>query len=392
MVSLSKLKPRKLRYFIPLLTRSNVSSMQLTRSTRAVAEAQQGTQRPQPLNTGAGSERKLAVLIVTAMYPHSGHQSSGAFVKHQVERLQAMGHRVETVDFPGYRSKLEYAKAALAVRRRTREKHFDVVHAHYGVTGLCALVRNGTPLVVSLHGSDALVGWIEPLISRLVCSLADGTIVVSRKIAERIPGTLIPCGVDLGLFQPRPKDEARRRLGLTPSRKYVLFPFDRSRSVKRFDLATAAVRELADSNAELLTVSQVHYTEMPWFYSAADVMILCSDSEGSPTSVKEALACNLPVVSVDIGDVREMMDGIEGAEIVERTPASLAAGVRRVLERGGNVAFNGRAAMERYSQQKAVEAIVAVYRRVIEQRLLKHPSRRDAERTRTKPATDSKLP
>src|SRR5262245_43172160 len=104
--------------------------------------------------TPAEQTAPLRVLVVTAMYPRSEDQGSGAFVKQQVEQLQAMGHTIETVDFPGYRSKLEYAKAALAVRRRTREKHFDVVHAHYGVTGLCALARNRTPLVVSLHGSD----------------------------------------------------------------------------------------------------------------------------------------------------------------------------------------------------------------------------------------------
>ena len=247
-------------------------------------------------------------------------------------------------------------------------------------------------MVVSLHGSDALVGWIEPLISRVVCALADATIVVSKAIAQRIPGTVIPCGVDLALFQPKPRTAARQRLGLLPACKYILFPFDPARRVKRFDIASGTIKELAARNVELLTVSNVHYTEMPWYYSAADAMILCSDSEGSPTSVKEALACNLPVVSTDVGDVREIVRGIAGTEIVEQSPVSLAAGLRRVLNRPPDFVFDGRTAMERYSQQKAVEAIVAVYRRVIEQRLLKHPSRRDAERTRTKPATDSKLP
>ena len=334
----------------------------------------------------------LKILVVTAMYPRFGKESSGAFVMQQVEQLRTLGHDVETIDFPGHRSKLEYAKAAFVVAHQTRRKRYDVVHAHYGVTGLCTLMRNATPMVISLHGSDALVGWIEPLISRVVCALADATIVVSKAIAQRIPGTVIPCGVDLALFQPKPRTAARQRLGLLPACKYILFPFDPARRVKRFDIASGTIKELAARNVELLTVSNVHYTEMPWYYSAADAMILCSDSEGSPTSVKEALACNLPVVSTDVGDVREIVRGIAGTEIVEQSPVSLAAGLRRVLNRPPDFVFDGRTAMERYSQQKAVEAIVAVYRRVIEQRLLKHPSRRDAERTRTKPATDSKLP
>ena len=336
----------------------------------------------------------LKILVVTAMYPHAGNEGYGAFVKQQVEQLRALGHLVDVLHFPGYLSQLEYLKAAVEVSRRSRREHYDVVHAHYGVTGLAALFRNAIPLVISLHGSDALVGWHQPLISRIVCGLADATIAVSRKVANRIPGEVIPCGVDLSLFRPKPKTEARQRLRLKSERKYILFPFDPTRKVKRFDLASGAVTTLAREGVdmELLTVSKVHYTKMPWYYSAADAMILCSDSEGSPTSVKEALACNLPVVSGDVGDVREIMKGVAGVEIAEQTPDALAGALKRVLNPPPDFVFDGRTSMERYSQQKAVEAIVAVYRRVIEQRLLKHPSRRDVERTRTKPVTDSKVP
>jgi glycosyltransferase involved in cell wall biosynthesis len=322
----------------------------------------------------------LNVLVVTAMYPRPGNEGSGTFVMHQVEQLRALGHSVDVLDFPGYRSKLEYLKAAVEVSRRTRRRSYDVVHVHYGVTGLSALWRNSIPLVISLHGSDALVGWHEPLISTIVCRLADATIVASRKVANRIPGDVIPCGVDLSVFEAKPKASARQRLRLKSERKYILFPFDPTRRVKRFDLASEAVSGLAREGVdiELLTVSKITNAEMPWYYSASDAMILCSDSEGSPTSVKEALACNLPVVSTDVGDVQEIVRGIAGTEIVEQSPVSLAAGLRRLLNRPPGFVFDGRTAMQRYSQQKAVEAIVAVYRRVIEQRLLKHPSRRDA--------------
>src|SRR5439155_18952658 len=162
----------------------------------------------------------LKVLVVTAMYPHAGNEGSGAFVEQQVEQLRALGHVVDVLHSPGHRSRLQYFKAAVEVSRRTRRQRYDVVHAHYGVTGLSALFRNATPLVVSLHGSDALVGWHQPLISRIVCRLADATIVASRKIADRIPGDVIPCGVDLAVFEPKPKAEARQRLELDLSRKY----------------------------------------------------------------------------------------------------------------------------------------------------------------------------
>jgi len=312
----------------------------------------------------------LNVLVVTAMYPRPGNQGSGTFVMHQVEQLRALGHSVDVLDFPGYRSKLEYLRAAVEVSRRTRHRSYDVVHVHYGVTGLSALWRNSIPLVVSLHGSDALVGWYEPLISRFVCSLAGATIVASKKIAERIPGEVIPCGVDLAAFEPKSKVEARQRLNLELRRKYVLFPFNPARSIKRFDMAGAAVAKLAAEGVdiELLIVSNVPNAEMPWYYSAADAMILCSDSEGSSTALKEALACNLPVVGTNVGDVTEITEGIAGVEIVEQTPGALAGGLKRVLYPAADFVFNGRGAMERYSQQKTAEAILRVYRRVIEQR------------------------
>jgi teichuronic acid biosynthesis glycosyltransferase TuaC len=159
----------------------------------------------------------LKILVVTAMYPHAGNEGYGTFVKQQVDQLRALGHLVDVLHFPGYLSQLEYVKAAVEVSRRTRRERYDVVHAHYGVTGLAVLFRNAIPLVISLHGSDALVGWRDPLISRIVRRLADATIAASRKVANRIPGEVIPCGVDLSLFRPKPKTEACQRLKLNRS-------------------------------------------------------------------------------------------------------------------------------------------------------------------------------
>ena len=227
-------------------------------------------------------QNTLKILIVTAMYPRPGDEGSGAFVMHQVEELRTLGHDVDVLHFRGDQSRLQYLKAALEVFRRTRRQRYSVVHAHYGLAGLPALFRSATPLVISLHGSDALVGWHQPLLSRLACRFADATIVVSRKIAERIPGEVIPCGVDLAVFEPKPKAEARQRLNLESRRKYVLFPFDPARSIKRFDLASAALGKLASEglDIELLVASKRPNEEMPWYYNAADVMILCRTQRG----------------------------------------------------------------------------------------------------------------
>ncbi len=312
----------------------------------------------------------LKILAVTAMYPHPGHEGYGAFVMQQVEQLRLLKHQVDVLHFQGYRSKLEYVKAAIQVRRRTRSAKYDVVHAHYGLTGIAAVFRSATPLVITFHGSDVLIGRLQPMISRWACRFADAAIAVSKQIAAIVPGEIIPCGVDLNLFHPKRRADARKRLGLALDKKYVLFPFGPRRTVKRFDLAAAAVNRLAARglNVELLTVCQVPNAEMPWYYSAADAMILSSDSEGSPTSVKEALACNLPVVTTDVGDVREIGEGITGFQICAQTAESLADGLETVLHSGLGLAFDGHAAMRRYSLEQTALAIVQVYRRAMKER------------------------
>ncbi len=312
----------------------------------------------------------LSILFVTAMYPHDERPAEGTFVMQQVEQLRLLKHHVDVLHFQGYRSKLEYVKAAIQVRKRTRSVKYDVVHAHYGLSGMVAVFRSATPLVITLHGSDVLIGRLQPMISRLACRFADAVVSVSKQIAARVPGEIITAGVNLNLFQPKGRADSRKRLGLALGKRYVLFPFSPSRTVKRFDLASAAVNRLLAHglNVELLTVSQVPNGEMPWYYSAADVMILCSDSEGSPTSVKEALACNLPVVTTDVGDVREIGEGIAGFQICAQTAESLAHGLETFLHGGLALAFDGNAAMRRYSLEQTALAIVQVYRRAMKER------------------------
>lgn len=311
----------------------------------------------------------LKVLFVTNMYPDDNDPGSGAFVRQQAEHLRKAGHQVDVFHVQNNRSRLNYLTSPFDLFWRTRTMSYDVVHAHYGLSGFPALFRYKTPFVITLHGSDALMGHIQPLISKAVCSFADAVIVVSKGISARIAGDIIPCGIDLEVFKPIDRTAARMRLGLPLRGKLVLFPFDPLRKIKRYELARAAVDTLSDPDAQIITVCGKRNEDMPWYYSAADVMVLCSQSEGSPTSVKEALACNIPVVSTDVGDVREIIDGIDGCEICGEDRVSLAQGLKRVLGRQSEKPFEGRSFMQRYDQSRVVAAILKVYERVIHDRL-----------------------
>lgn len=310
----------------------------------------------------------LKVLFVTNMYPDDRNPGSGAFVRQQAEQLRRAGHQIDVLHIQSDGARLKYLTSGIDVFSRTRAFSYDIVHAHYGLSGFPALFRHKTPLVITLHGSDALVGHIQPWISKFVCAFADAVIVVSKGISARIAGEVIPCGINLNLFNPRDRAEARLRLGLPPQGKLVLFPFDPRREIKRYDLARASVEALGDPEIRLITVCGKSNEEMPWYYSAADVMILCSKSEGSPTSVKEALACDLPVVSTDVGDVREIMDGIEGCAICPDNVESLAREIKRVLDRPIGRRFEGHGSMQRYDQSRVVIEILRVYESVLRDR------------------------
>ncbi|UFW53825.1 glycosyltransferase [Bradyrhizobium arachidis] len=309
----------------------------------------------------------VRILCVTNMYPSPDRPGSGAFVCHQVEQLRRFGHTVDVIDILGSQSKMNYLRCALDVMRMTRAVAYDVVHAHYGYSAYPAMFRSKAPLVITLHGTDVLGSAFERLCTHAVSHFADAIIVVSEGLRKRIPGIVIPCGVDLGVFRPYDRDKARARLQWPTDKYIVLFPFDPARREKRYDLARASVERLVQEgvDAELMTVFNMANGEMPWCYSAADAMLLCSDREGSPTSIKEALACNLPVVATKVGDVGELLSGIAGTRICPPDVGTIARNLREVFDWSRSSEFRGRAAMARYDQVVTVEKIVEVYADVL---------------------------
>jgi teichuronic acid biosynthesis glycosyltransferase TuaC len=309
----------------------------------------------------------VRILCVTNMYPSPQRPGSGAFVCQQVEQLRRFGHTVDVINILGFQSKMNYLRCTLDVIRMTSAVAYDIVHAHYGYSAYPAMFRLQAPLVITLHGTDVLGNIFERLCTRAVSHFADAVIVVSEGMRRRIPGIVIPCGVDLGVFKPYDRDKARARLRWPKDRHIVLFPFDPARREKRYDLARASVERLVQEgvDAELKTVVNVPNAEMPWCYSAADALLLCSDYEGSPTSIKEALACNRPVVATEVGDVGELLNGIAGTRICPQDAGTIARNLREVFDWSRNHEFRGRAAMARYDQALTVEKIVGVYADVL---------------------------
>lgn len=283
--------------------------------------------------------RGLRVLTITNLYPSSLHPSYGSFIASQVESLRAEGIDTDVYFIDGWSSKWAYLRAAWDVPSRLSRGRYDLVHAHYGYSAVYPLVFRRAPVVVSFLGDDVLEGErlsaLKARVRDFVVPRADAVIVKSREMQEALrleSAHVVPNGVDFGRFRPLDRAECRRRLAYAPGRRHVLFPCDPSRAVKGFELASEAMRLVArDVPAQITVVSGERPETMPYHYNAADLLLLTSLREGSPNTVKEALACNLPVVATPCGDVVERLAGVKSCHIVERSPEELARAILSVL-------------------------------------------------------------
>jgi teichuronic acid biosynthesis glycosyltransferase TuaC len=259
----------------------------------------------------------MRVLVVTNMWPTPERPALGAFVRDQVDALRELdGLEVELYAFEGGGAGA-YAAAARELRRRFRRERFDVVHSHYGLTAWCALALRGMPQLVTFHGTDLAHPRVGPL-SRRVAGFVDLPAVVSARLGRaELPGAgvrrrvaVLPCGVNLERFQPRPRREARERLGLDPGGRYLLFPADPARPEKRHDRA----RELAEAaGAELLSYQSTHPDEVPLLVASANAVLVTSEREGFGLATLEALAANVPVLATDVGIAPVALAGVDGA-------------------------------------------------------------------------------
>lgn len=333
----------------------------------------------------------MNVLVVTNAYPTDEQPIQGVFVRSQVESLRAAGVRADVEIIHGYRGKREYLRALWKMHRRVAAAHYDLCHAHYGLSGFVALTQPRVPVVVSFMGDDvfgtpdqtgsySLGSRMVARLSRWVARRAAAVIVKSDELKAALGRDdihVIPNGIDLQLFRPIDRVEACRRLSLDESRAHVLFTGQPALAVKDFPLAQDSfARVLAQfPGARFLEASRIPHEEMPYYYSAAEVLLLTSRHEGSPNSVKEAMACNLPVVSVDVGDVRHIVGATEGCRVVaSRDPETLAATVLEILRAPRRT--RGREAVAGLSLEKVAHRVLAVYESVLRARRRRRQGKR----------------
>lgn len=288
----------------------------------------------------------------------------GCVVKNQGESLKCRGINVDYFLIkPGF---LGYLTAIHKLRIRFNIGQYDLVHAHYSLCGFAAGLAGCKPLVVSLMGSDIYTsGFSRALIRFFIRYKWAETIVKTRQMKDliEINGVhVIPNGVDIERFKPIPKEIARQHIGYKSDRKLIIFIAVKGRLEKNLDLAMDAIRHLDDNTIDFKHIYDVPNWDIPDYLNAADLLLLTSIREGSVNVVKEALACNCPIVSTDVGDVRWVTGNTDGCFITSFEVKDVAQKIKAAIEYGKRTEGRQRIAYLGLDSVTAAKRLTDVYR------------------------------
>jgi teichuronic acid biosynthesis glycosyltransferase TuaC len=323
------------------------------------------------------------VLMVTNMWPHDEHPEYGIFVFRQIESLRALGLDCEVIFVGGNQTRWAYVRESLRMLRlNLSSRRPRLVHAHGGETALVARWYLRGPVVASYCGDDLLgtprangsITWASRvrrsllrtharLMTRTVTKSAEMEAVLHPSVRRR--NRVMPNGVDRSIFRPLSGEEARRRLGWPAEDRVVLFAADPAVERKRYWLAEAACREAERTlgSIRLKVAWGTTPADMPVQMAGADCLLLTSAIEGSPNVVKEAAACNLPVISTEVGDVAEILSDVDPSWVCHAEPAALARALADCLT--DRRRSNGWERSAWLGQERIAERLLDVYAELV---------------------------
>lgn len=334
----------------------------------------------------------MKILIVANNKP--GHFAP--FVEEQARALQLQG--CEAVFF-GVQGKgiMGYLRCLPALKRAIRQHQPDLIHAHYGLSGLLANLQRRVPVITTYHGSDINVPSVLRF-SKIAMRLSAHNIFVSqRNVTLALPPnslityrlkkryTLLPCGVNL----PQPWNEMQTQLvgqltlnqwvqsKLEKDVKYVLFAGAFDNAVKDPELAKSAIAfynstftnsqsSIANRPIELIELKGYNRDQVNALMYNCDALLMTSKTEGSPQVIKEAMACGCPIVSVDVGDVAERVSGVEGCYVVPtRDPKDIAEALHKAITFEGKTTGRERILEMGLSNTLVAERLMAIYESLV---------------------------
>lgn len=309
----------------------------------------------------------MNVLFVSSGNSHYGIVP---FIKSQGESLKEEGVSIDyfTIQGKGIKGYLNNLKL---LKKHLKSKQYDLIHAHYGLIGvLCILTFSGKPIVLSIMGDDAygkigidgkraFSSYMVIFLTQIALFFADAIIVKSKNILTWVPykrkTTIVPNGVNFNVFKPTNEVLARNT---------ILFLADESNERKNFTLLKDALSIINDEKLFLLSPYPIKHHEFPMYLNKSSVFVLTSYIEGSPNVIKEAMACNIPIVSTDVGDVQEVIGNTKGCFIAQFDPKDVAEKIKSALAFGKRT--TGRKDIEHLESGNIARKIIGIYKKVLE--------------------------
>lgn len=298
------------------------------------------------------------------LFVSSGNSKSGIspIIKNQGVSLRNLGHDVTFYTIKG-KGALGYLKNIFTLRNYLKTTNFDIIHAHYSLSAIVASLAGANPLFVSLMGSDVKASsFSKYTIKAFNAAFWKKTIVKSEDM-KRACGiknaVIIPNGVDFKKFQEYDQEEALKKIGWNPDYIHILFVAHPGRPEKNFSLAKNAFDLLTNDRLQLQTLVDVPHEKMPYYFNAAEVVLLTSLWEGSPNVIKEAMVCNRKIVATNVGDIKELTGSTSGCFVTGFQPEEVAQAIQKALILPSKT--EGRKAIPHLDDQIIAERIAQLY-------------------------------
>ncbi len=290
------------------------------------------------------------------------------FIHEQIESIKIKYQIEYDTFFVKGKGIFGYLKNISKIKKIIKKYNPDLIHAHYGLSGLVSCFHRLVPVVITFHGSDANIFWVR-ILSTIASHLSSYNIFVSNKIKNKINkkkrSDVIPCGIDMDVFRPLDKLTSRLNLGMSKDNKYILFASRFENKVKNYNLAKKGHKQ-SGITSEIIELKNRNRREVNLLLNAVDLLLLTSSSEGSPQIIKEAMACNCPIVTTDVGDIKDIIRETEGCYISSFEPYDVAEKIKLAIEYSKlKDRTNGRDNINRFDNMLISEEVYKIYKKVI---------------------------
>lgn len=318
----------------------------------------------------------MRVLLVHSGNGVAGLSSTYTFVHEQGEALRARGIEIEYYAVVG-KGVWGYLRNVRPLRKKIKACRPDIVHAHFGLSGLLATLSTRLPVVITCHNGETLTKKGN-FFSSIGLLFARYTICVAQHIYDKLffqprDYMILPCGIDLENLPIVPKAKAQAEMHLPKDKINILFGGAFANERKNAPLARQAIALLDERltvNGERLAVNLIEMRgynrhEVAMLMCGCDMLLLPTKSEGSPQVVKEAMACNCPVVATDVADVVHLLHGVKNSYATSFDPADIADKIARVIRSGERSDGLYRIQALRLSNPEVAETIHNLYCQIL---------------------------